>query len=72
MGTPDSPVRTGHGTVQCPVPATSVARWSRLLDSSALWRTGQSGGTLDSPVRLTFSDCFCPSILSDHVPIDRW
>jgi hypothetical protein len=36
MGAPDSPVRTGHDTVQCRVPATSVAHWSRPLDSSAL------------------------------------
>jgi hypothetical protein len=34
-GTPDSPVRTGHGTIQCPVHAMSVARWSRPLDSPA-------------------------------------
>jgi hypothetical protein len=27
MGTQDGPVRTGHNTVQCPVPATSVDRW---------------------------------------------
>jgi hypothetical protein len=34
--TPECPVRTGHDTVQCPVPATSVARWSQPLDSSTL------------------------------------
>jgi hypothetical protein len=34
-GTPDNPVRTGHCTVHCPVPATSFACWSRPLDSSA-------------------------------------
>jgi hypothetical protein len=34
-GTPDSPVRTEHDTVQCPVPATSVTRWSWTLDSPA-------------------------------------
>jgi hypothetical protein len=34
-GTPDSPVRTRHCTVHCPVHVTSVARWSRLLDLSA-------------------------------------
>jgi hypothetical protein len=27
MGTPDSPVHTGHGTVHCPVCATSADRW---------------------------------------------
>jgi hypothetical protein len=27
MGTPDSPVRTGHSTVHCPVCATSADRW---------------------------------------------
>jgi hypothetical protein len=26
-GTPDSPVRTRHGTVQCPVRATLAAHW---------------------------------------------
>jgi hypothetical protein len=36
MGALDSPVRTGHDTIQCPVPTTSVARWNRPLDSSAL------------------------------------
>jgi hypothetical protein len=33
---PDSPVHTGHSTVQCLVSATSVACWSRPLDSPAL------------------------------------
>jgi hypothetical protein len=37
----------GHGTFQCPVPTTSVARWIRL-----------PYGAPDSPVRLTFSDHF--------------
>jgi hypothetical protein len=27
-GTPDSPVRTGQGTIHCPVPVTSADRWS--------------------------------------------
>jgi hypothetical protein len=51
-GTPDSPVRTVHGTVQCSVPAMSVAHWSWPLDSPALvaqrtvwWHNGQSGAT---------------------------
>jgi hypothetical protein len=35
-GTPNSLVRTRHDTIQCSVPATSVARWSRPLDSPAL------------------------------------
>jgi hypothetical protein len=37
--------RTGHGTVQCPVPTKSITRWSWPLDSSALWHTGQSDAT---------------------------
>jgi hypothetical protein len=72
MGALDSPVRTGHDTVQCPVPAMSVARWNRPLDLSALRCTGQSGGTPDSPVWLTFSDRFCSSVLSDRAAVDRW
>jgi hypothetical protein len=51
-GTPDSPVRTGHCTVHCPVPATSIVCWSRQLDSSTLvahrivrWHIEQSGAT---------------------------
>jgi hypothetical protein len=66
-GAPDSLVHTEHDIVQCLVPTTSVTRWSRSLDSFALWRTGQSGGAPDSPVRLTFSYGFCPSVLSDRV-----
>jgi hypothetical protein len=31
MGAPDSPMRTGHGTVYCSVTATSVDRWIRPL-----------------------------------------
>jgi hypothetical protein len=49
-GAPDSPVRTRHGTVQCPVPAMLVVHWIRPLDSLALvvhrtvrWHNGQSG-----------------------------
>jgi hypothetical protein len=33
--------RTGHDTIQCPVPATSTVRWIRL----PWWCTGQSGAT---------------------------
>jgi hypothetical protein len=35
-GTSNSLVRTGHDTVQCPVPVTSVVHCSRPLDSPAL------------------------------------
>jgi hypothetical protein len=31
MGTPDSPVHTGHSTVQCPVRATLADRWGLEL-----------------------------------------
>jgi hypothetical protein len=59
MGTPDSPVLTGHDTVQCLVPATSVARWSRPLDSFALvvHQTIQCD--------LIVADCFLTSDISD-------
>jgi hypothetical protein len=59
-GAPDSPVRTGHNTVHCLVPATSVAHWSRPLDSpipvahrTVRWHTEQSNATWSS---LTVSD----------------
>jgi hypothetical protein len=49
-GAPDSPVRTGHGTVHCLVPATSAVHGvcsSRPLDPT----TGQSGAlTVSDPV----------------------
>jgi hypothetical protein len=38
-----------------------VDRWIRL-----------PYGTPDSLVRLAFFDCFCPSVLSDRVAVDRW
>jgi hypothetical protein len=60
---PDSPVRTGQGTVHCPVPATSADRWvcsSGPLDptvTQTVWCTPNSpmlqpGGTyLWAPLR---------------------
>jgi hypothetical protein len=67
MGTPNSPVHTGHDTVPCLVHATSVARWIRL----PLWRTGQSGVTLDSLVRPDRRCLFLTSDVSDLVAVDH-
>jgi hypothetical protein len=47
-GVPDSPVRTGHCTVHCPVPAMSADRWG--LEQLTVEFTCPCGAT-DSPVR---------------------
>jgi hypothetical protein len=59
-----------HRTQHCSV--SGACHVSRPLDLSALSRTGQSGGTPDSLVQLTFSDHSWLSVLSNHVAIDRW
>jgi hypothetical protein len=54
-GAPDSPVRIGHPTVHCMVPATSADRWG--LEQSTV-EFACPYGTLDSPVRPDVADCF--------------
>jgi hypothetical protein len=54
MGTPDSPVRTRHRTVHCPVHAISPDRWGlELLTVEVIC----SFGAPDSPVRPDIADC---------------
>ena len=50
-GTPDSPVCTEHGTVHCPVPATSADRWG--LERLTV-EVPCPLAALDSPVRSDF------------------
>jgi hypothetical protein len=69
MSTPDSPVRTRHPTFHCPMSATSVVRWNRLLDSSA--------PVAHRTVRydLIIADCFrllTFMVRGSHVAVDRW
>jgi hypothetical protein len=61
-GTPDSPVRTGHCTIHCPLPVTSADCWD--LEQSTV-EFAYPCGTLDSPVRPDVANCFWSSNATD-------
>jgi hypothetical protein len=54
MGTPHSPVRTGHCTIYYPVHATPADRWG--LEQLAV-EFAYPCGASDSPVRPDVADC---------------
>jgi hypothetical protein len=68
MGTPDSPVRTGHSTVHCLVCATSADRWGLELFTIEVVCPY---GAPDSPVRPDVADCLLTSDASDCGAVDR-
>jgi hypothetical protein len=71
-GTPDSPVCTEHGTVHCPVPATSADRWG--LERLTV-EVSCPLAALDSPVRSDFAALtsdFCTAHCALCTTVDRW
>jgi hypothetical protein len=68
MGTRDSPVRTRHSIVHCPVRATSVDRWGlELLNAEIVYPFGAP----NSLVRPDVADCLLTSNASDCCTVDR-
>jgi hypothetical protein len=69
MGTPDSPVRTRHSTVHCPVHARSADHWGlELLTVEVVCPFGAP----DSPIRPVVVDCLLTSNATDCGAVDRW
>jgi hypothetical protein len=68
MGTLDSPVRTGHSIVHCPMRATSNNCWGlELLTVEVVCPFGAP----DSPVRSSVVVCLLTSDASDCCEVDR-
>jgi hypothetical protein len=68
-GTPDSPVRTGHSTVHCPLRATSADRWGlELLTIEVICPFGAP----NSLVRPDVAYCLLTSDVSDYGTVDHW